>query len=759
MGLGGGKGGSKVEIAEYTVGIHAGICAYGDGITLIAAKYADKEIWRGALGAQNVVAINKPDLFGDVKKEGGVKGLLWWLPGGASQVMPESLAQRLGLTSATCPGFRGFCSVFLTGIADVVESGLQGLVNSLRSQPSASKRGFYLAANNPYLRSLKFRCRRAPIGLNGNYALIQIENDSNNNLQYAANPVHIIYECMTNRDWGMGEIESAFDKPAWEKAAETIYKEKMGMSLLWTRQSSIQDFIGEVANHIQCAIFVDPASGKHSVRLLRGDYDVDTLPLIDPSNADLTNFARKAWGELANEIVVTFTNPETGQSQTVTVQDLAGISAEGAVISSSRNYYGFVSKTTAQVAAERDLAASVNPIATCQATVSRQFWKTVSSSVVRLSWPEYDIEQIVFRVSEVSKDSNTVVLDLYEDIFGLDRASYLESDDTAWVNPSLPPSPASYYKIGTAPAFMVAKAMSLNDPSELDYPEAITLVVVGADSGDDVNFDLVSYVTDVNGITTRKSLGTRPFYATWSIVSGLVPESQSLLPTLPGLRGAIPEAGDFILIGTDIDDYAEIATVQSVTNDGYLINRGMLDTIPREWAAGTRAFVLPADMSVADETVRSVFESTSYWILPRTTTGTLALTDAPQLNASVSQRPYRPNRPANVKVNDTAFGPTSASGDLVVTWANRNRILESTQAFKWTEATVSPESGQTTRIEMRTIDNVLITAYTNLAGTTFTIPASAVGTYSAVVISVWAEKGGLRSLQAHTIRVNRNVSP
>ncbi|TGV63899.1 hypothetical protein EN801_047070, partial [Mesorhizobium sp. M00.F.Ca.ET.158.01.1.1] len=95
-------------------------------------------------------------------------------------------------------------------------------------------------------------------------------------------------------------------------------------------------------------------------------------------------------------------------------------------VSSGQNYYGVPHQALAIKVADRDLATMVNPIATCTATVSREFFKTVSSDVVKLSWPERNIDQIVFRVSEVSKGENTVELSLYEDIFGLDSASYLK---------------------------------------------------------------------------------------------------------------------------------------------------------------------------------------------------------------------------------------------------------------------------------------------------------------------------------------------
>jgi len=753
--MGSVKGGGKVEINEYAMSLHIGACAYGEGIELLAVNYGEKEIWRGTKVDQDVIPINKPDLFGGDKKEGGVKGLLWWLPGKPTQVMPESLAKRLGLTAATCPGFRGLASIFLTGTAEITEPELADELATLAGVPSNNRKGFYLAANNPYLRKFSTRVRRKSVGLNPAYALIRIENDSKGNWQYASNPAHIIYECLTNTDWGMGENPGVIDKDVFEACAYKLYLEKFGLSLSWTRQAKIEKFIGEILNHIQGALYVNPATGKHTLKLLRGDYIPGSKPLITPANARLASFKRKVWGEIANEVTVTYTNPETGKEETVTAQDLAGIAAEGGVITSSRNYYGVTSKALALKLAERDLAMSVAPIATCEAEVSRAFWNSNTGDIFRLNWPEYGIEQIVFRVGNVRKTNNTVVLGLYEDIFALDKASYLGDGGTGWINPSQPPSPASYYQIGTAPAFLTAIGMGLNSPADLEYPEALAAVSVGADSDDDVNYDLVSFTTDVNGTTSMSTLGSRAYRGTWALLDGLAAEAQTLLPQLHGLRGPEPVAGDFILIGTGNDENTELATVQSVTSSGYLLNRGILDTVPRVWAPGSRAFVVPVDDDSTDLTVRAAFEETSYWFLTRTTGGTLDIADAPQVNISISERPYLPNRPANVKVNGTGFGPVNAAvaPNLTVTWSNRNRRTEASQVMKWTDATVAPEAGQTTKIVVSTAAGVPIITYANLAGTSRVIPLSDLAGHSNVVVRVTAERDGDESLQGHSLSV------
>lgn len=763
----GGKSGAKVEISEYTMSMHIGICAHTEGLELLQVKYGEKEIWSGNAVNPDTFAVNDPELFGGEKKEGGVKGLLWWLPGRLDQVMPQALAQRLGLTSETCPGFRGLASIFLTGTLDVSAamgggSFWQNIINRLTGHPSKNKAGFYVAANNPYLRTISVRARRAPIGLDPAKAMIQMPNSPvTGRAQYAANGAHIVYECLTNADWGMGESPGTIDKDSFEKAASTLYYEGFGLNMKWSRQTEVGKFIGEVLNHIYGALYVDPTTGKHTLKLLRADYDVESLPVIDASNANLTSFKRKAWGEIANEVVVTMTNSDTGKNETVSAQDLAGIAAQGGVTSTSKSYYGVTSRDLAARLAERDLAMSVNPIATCEAEVSRDFWKTAVNGLVVLSWPEYNIERIVFRVSEVHKGQNSLKLTLYEDIFGLDYADYVDGGGTSWQNPSKPPEPVSYYQVGTAPAFMAAAILGKSDASELEYPESVTNLIVGADGDDDVSYDVLTYVADINGTISRKNIGTRVYRGNFVITAPMLAAAQTLLAKLPGLRGSEPDVGHLVMFGSGLDEHTEICTVQSITEDGFLLNRGVLDTVPRDWPAGTRAFVIPSVNVAADPTERSAFENASYWLISRTTLGTLPEALAPRINVALSERAYLPNRPANVKVNGVGFGTVNATGlaTIPVTWSNRNRAVESLQVFKWTEGDIAGEEGQTTSIFIRDANGAVLAQYDNLIGTSYTLPVSNLGQNSAISISVYAKRNGKLSLQGYTLPVNITPTP
>lgn len=110
-----GKGSAKTEVTEYYMSIHQGICGGGELDAIMEIQIGEKIAWSGEVTQETAIQVNAPELFGGVKKEGGAIGIAYYLPGGENQVMPTALAARFGLTSQTCPGFRGFPSIFFVG--------------------------------------------------------------------------------------------------------------------------------------------------------------------------------------------------------------------------------------------------------------------------------------------------------------------------------------------------------------------------------------------------------------------------------------------------------------------------------------------------------------------------------------------------------------------------------------------------------------------------------------------------------------------
>lgn len=826
--MGKSAGSAKQRVAEYRMSYHLGL---GHTVDAVVAIYiGEKEAWTGNQTAEGAISISRPDLFGGPKKEGGVGGLAYFLPGGPTQVMPAGLAARRGLTSSTHPGYRGVSSLYFVG--------------------SMSPGSGFMWGATPYMQSVWVRVRRAPKGLNPTYRMIGNQSsisfvgytasaggqttvltdgvaasvggntlriditttsktytingvaivlgkDSDNqpiitvagtsmpfssgritvagvtveyygaNLSVQigsagedANPAHIIYECLTNTDWGMGAPTSIIDLASFEAAGRTLFNEGFGLSLQWTKQTTIQAFIGEIVDHIQGAVYVDPATGKFTLKLLRDDFDADSLPIIGPENAELTEYQRKTWGETASEMVVTWTNPVNEQEETVTSQELATISMQGGVVSDSRNYYGVRNAQLAKRLADRDVTQSSTPLASAKAKVNRSQWNLRPGSVVRLTWPEYNIISIICRVTDIDYGKigdPSITLTLLEDIFSVDLAAYIPPPDTGWEDPSEPPEPADSVRVITAPAYLTTRRLTAADAEALAYPEVLANILAATTQQDAAFYRLMGQTVLPNGDTVAEDIGDRPLLGVTVLDVPLAAEASTLLASFPPTTGNQgPTLSGFLFIGDTSEFVQEIALIESFSEDGWVLRRGVLDTVPRAWPAGTKVWFYDIRNEIFDPDIRSEGEQALYKLLVTTSKGQLSIDDAPTIGSTLTARPHLPNRPANVIVGGVGFGGVDLSGAsptvIPVTWANRNRTMEE-PVLRWTDATMTPEAGQTTTIRVVKKDGTVLTTHSGLTGTGYNIPvASFAGVYEADV-QVSSARDGLESLQFHSVRV------
>lgn len=724
-----GKKKPKMEVTDYYMSVHFGIALVVDAIKAI--YIGEKEAWTGSVSTETAIEIVRPDLFGGVKKEGGAVGYAYYLPGGTTQVMPDGLAARFGRTSANSPAFRGLSSIFFVG-------------------EIASRLGFKWGTNNPYIRSVWAKVTRAPKGLNAGTAMIGPD----------ANPIHMIYECLTNGEWAMGSGSSGVNIAGFNAAAQTIFDEALGLSILWTRQSTIEAFVGEIIDHIQAVVFVEPRTGLWDITLIRDDYDENTLPIFTPDEGTLSNFQRKAWGETTNEIVVTWTNPENEQEETVTAQDLANISIQGGVISDSRNYYGVRNRDLAMKLAMRDVRTAAAPLASCDIELDRRAWDLRTGQVVKVTWPEYGMHEVVMRVGPVDYGKSgaaKIKASLTEDIFSLTTGAYTVPPGTGWVDPSEPPSPIAHTRIITLPYYFVANLAEATVTAE--YPETLAGLLASQSGDDTFSYELISKESLPTGGTQWENVGTHRLIGRATLSAALTVQTTTTTNAFSGLIGGPgPTIAGFVFIGDAADDQMEIAMVRAYdAGTGWTLDRGVMDTIPRAWPIGTPVWFVDADSNFEDETVRAAGEVVEFKLLSQTSKGLLPEADAPIRTATLTARPHLPSRPANVRVNGQAIG----SGDInaiglpvvPVSWSNRNRLMEDTQVLRWADSDVAPEVDQTTTITVTTIAGVVVTTHDGLTGTTFNIPLASFGANAEAFVTVTSKRDGLQSLQGARFRV------
>lgn len=766
-----GKASAKQEIAEYRMSYHLGFCLGADA--MLRLTLGDKDMWTGRIETEGAVFINQPDLFGGPKREGGPVGHAYFLPGKPDQVLPDVLANRMGKTSANCPAYRGIASVFfvgtLEGTGEVVQTvpgagvGLYPLWSKIpTSSLTYSLAGFLWGNNQPFLQAVAGTFQRYSRGLNPDIAYIENPDKTG---WFDSNPAHMIYECYTNQEWG-GQLDgpTTIDVASFEAAAQTLYDEGFGLSMAWFRQAKIEDFVQEILDHIQAMVFLDPTTGLITLKLIRNDYDPDDLIELTPDTADLSNFDRRLPGETINEIVVSFTNPLNEQEETVTLQDQANIAMqEGAIISDPRQYYGIRHRGLAASVCARDLRSAAALLATAEAELDRRGWSVKPGSCVKLTWPEYGLDRVIMRVMKVNygrKGAGKIRLSLVEDVFALEHSS-LAPPASEWSDEAETPAPMTYSRVFTLPAYFLAEMDIETQLQEIEDPEVIAGVLAAQPGRDTTSYELLSEEVTSTGATVFVNKGTRSLVGRSTLPSAFVAEAVTTVPISAWasvFRG--PAVGKFLFIGAGGDGETEIAMLGSHDGTNWTIHRGLFDTIPAAWAAGTPVWFVSVDDDIADDqTIRAAGETPEFKLLTTTSKGTLSESAAPVISppAPLTSRPHRPLRPANVKVNGVGFGSVnvSAATNITVTWATRNRLLEDGAVMKWTDAPVTPEHHQQTVVAVYDHPSgALLLAFTGLwTENSLTFPKSYLSRYASVRIDVGSERDGLYAASPHSIVV------
>lgn len=579
------------------------------------------------------------------------------------------------------------------------------------------------------------------------------------------NPAHIIYHSLTNTDWGMASPTAFIDEDAFIAAADVLFTEGFGLSMMWSQQATIEEFIRDVLNHINATLFVRPSTGLLTLKLIRNDYDAGTLPVLDRDNSRVTSYARKGWGDTVNEVNVSWTNPESEEQETVTMQDLGNISMQGGVVSTSKNYHGIRKRSLAKDVAARDITAESWPLATAQVEVNREAWDYVPGDCVKLTAEEYGVAQVIMRITTVDygkPGDSKIKLSLVEDIFGLPLAEFVDqAPSSLWEDPSEDPRPIDFALPQTLTYFHAKK---VGDVSGAEYPEVRAGMLAAQGGSDTKQFKLLGPTTDAAGNETLFALlGTRSIVSRATLVSGFDAEAQTVVTSAAWTtrtQGTGPVAGGFILIGDDEETENELALVTSTAGGTYTLKRAVLDTVPQEWPAGAPIWFFSNNSRLHDPIIRSALDTISYKVLPVTSNGTLNAGAASPISLTLTERPWLPTRPAGVTVEGIGFGMVDISVDsptsthLAVAWFNRNRLTEDSQPLAWTDATVTPETNQTTTVEvLKESDRSVITAHTGLTGTSFSLPIASFGGFPSAIVRVTSERDGYESLQGHEIIV------
>lgn len=531
------------------------------------------------------------------------------------------------------------------------------------------------------------------------------------------NPIHVIRECLTDQDWGMGYQDDDIDEASFEAASATIFEEEMGVSLLWDRQISIEDFVQEVLKHISATLYVSRTTGKFVIKLARDDYSESDLVELNPSNVEsIQNYRQPSTDELVNQVTVNYWDQATSTDASVTVQDIALVQMHGSIIGTTNDYPGFTNRRNATLAAQRDLKALSTPLVSCTITANLDAVDLNPGDVFKLVWPDYDLAGLVMRVIKIGFGDgrqNRVRIDAVQDVFAVPEIAVVAQPPTDWVDPVGSAQPIEDRIVQEAPYYELVRQRGLDVVDALmdERPEAGFLMATAArPSTDSINATL-----SVDAGNGYDDSATVDFPPSADLAEDMPQAEESTVAITDGDDLDEAEVGQIAQIGT------EIVKILAVSDESVTLGRGCLDTVPQNHSSGDRLIIWD-QYAASDDVEYADSDEIDVKLLTNTGADSLASDAAPVDEVEFDQRAYRPYPPGNLKAN-TVFYPPYIDGEdeLALTWAHRDRLQQTGEdIIEFDAGDIGPEDGTTYTLRIYGEEDDLLRTVSSISGTSYT---------------------------------------
>lgn len=736
-----GKGGQTVGY-HYLFTIIAGL-GRGPVDVLRQIEVNEKIAWDSHACDDSPQVINEPELFGGEGKEGGIQGGFRLLQGAQDQVLPGDQSVSVGssgpVKSTTIPG---------------VKNALGGLVSEFRGFSAVIFDGL-IASMNPYIKEWKFRVQRTRAGWHNDEvwyparAAIWLGDGQ----IMAMNPAHIIYQCLTDPNWGKGEPPETIDENSFIYAANLFCSEGMGLCIPWYRQEDVDSFIQVVCDHVAAVVDQDRTTGKYVLRALRDDYDPETIPHFDFDSGLLEiEEDDSASSEAVNEVIVTGFDPLTRQDYQVRAQNIAGWHAHGGPISRPMEFKGLPTRELGLRAAQRELRLLSAGLKKFRVKLDRRAWQLAPGAVFRMSSAEHNISNMVVRIGEMTEGASNgeraIVAKVMEDVYSLPDTTFTSASESTWTPPIVDPVPAPAERLiemGYRDLYRLIGPGDLGSADDADT--GIGTLAISPGSGSYL-YDLASKAQGESEFSFGQS---RDYTGSAVLTNAVAPLDTSFV--LQDLYEFDEDSvGEMFLLE---DEEVYLTAWDSGTSTATFI-RGCSDTLPADHAAGARLFSLDDDL-VSDGRTYLAGETALAKVLPRTGSKVLPVDDATELSLTLAGRQARPYPPADLQINAVSvFEHSGQQNDPVFTWAHRDRVLQEDQAVGHEDASIGPESGTTYTFRIYDINDTLIRTESGLTGLTWTYDSAMQASDSATpVVRVEFEsvRDGLASYQRYSFLV------
>jgi hypothetical protein len=401
---------------RYYIGMALGLC-HGPDVTIKAIKMADKIVWTGSQSGGSFT-INKPGQFG---AEGGVYAVCDHVPGS----MVQTRNSYRNTLRPNVPAFRGTSVIYWRGpssLDDAPTGDASAFLNEVRYCGYIGR--------STIVKDWRVRLNRFPNYLETDFSVVKSVH---------ANFAEVIYELLTDQVVGLGLATSLINNTSFEAAAETLYNESLGCSFKWEQPTEINDILTRLLETIDGVLYSDLDTGEINLDLIRPDYDVEDLVLIDETHVGVElELHRSDPNDSVGEIRIPFTDVENNFVEATALwQSLSNRNQQGFVSSQTLERFGLGDAQAANMIATRDGRALAVPLVRATIRTNRQTYNFTVGTPFRLAWGD-DLEETVFRVLEIdygTLEDGKITIKAIEDQFTIGDSQLGDVVSTAWPDP------------------------------------------------------------------------------------------------------------------------------------------------------------------------------------------------------------------------------------------------------------------------------------------------------------------------------------
>lgn len=497
---------------------------------------------------------------------------------------------------------------------------------------------------------------------------------------FDANPMNVIYEIMTDTEWGLGFDPASIDTVNFTAAAMTLRTEGNGFSHLLDRAIQSVEVLNMVQEQIDGIVFFNQLSGKWQINLARFDYDPLTIPEITISNRhELVSYARGSWEGTTNEVRTKFADRSDSYKDTFGfAQDMSNVRVmQGVVVPAEVNLPGVKDRQLATNIAWRALRTLSYPLSKAQVIVDRTFYDAQPGMVYAFTDAELGVVRLPMRVQSVDLGEladNRVRLDLIQDVFTAAAGSFAPAPNTGWV---LPTDVLTAFDANKQVAFEAPRALVLRDP--LGGGALANKIWAGARrKGPEVGFKIVERhdpVTPAGAFTeigeSLELLLIGTLQSTLNVGSA-VPLTSMVVVSSPDLQTALEavftDTTNIIDIGTNllnlmmVDSEFMLASGAQTTGSNVQVNgvyRGVMDSVQAQHLAGAKVYLLFAGGNISD-TALPATDQVHIKLLSFSATDQLSDASATQIAFQMQSRIRRPIAPSRLTLNAVAWASSTS---------------------------------------------------------------------------------------------------